>query len=263
MAPSSDSCRVWPLPRRSPLVICQSSQRLPSLTAAVFSSLNTDYTGAGGGGIGFVLSDERNFTCLSIGWDGKTQRGKTNAVFTRLNFIKPLRKPNRPFASHAGLAGTLNPQLSTAFARCTAFTCQGRLNNGTNPVTGSYDLAFTLSNTNNTGAIIAGPVGSIATPVTNGLFTATIDFGAGVFTGSSNWLEIAVRTKGMAQDFYAAFGLGADDKHIAVVDESGVALAAIQGLNQKLNEKDAEIQDLKVRLEKPEQLIIAKNGGGK
>ena len=49
----------------------------------------------------------------------------------------------------------------------------------------------------------------------------------------------------MAQDFHAAFGLGADDKHIADVDEGGVALAAIQGLNQKLNAKDAEIQDLK------------------
>ena len=50
----------------------------------------------------------------------------------------------------------------------------------------------------------------------------------------------------MAQDFHAAFGLnGADDKHIATVDEEGVALAAIQGLNEKLNEKDVEIQDLK------------------
>jgi hypothetical protein len=49
----------------------------------------------------------------------------------------------------------------------------------------------------------------------------------------------------MAQDFYAAFNIGPDDKHIAVIDEGGVALAAIQGLNQKLNEKDAEIQDLK------------------
>jgi phage shock protein A len=29
------------------------------------------------------------------------------------------------------------------------------------------------------------------------------------------------------------------------MDESGMALAAIQGLNQKLNEKDAEIQALK------------------
>jgi hypothetical protein len=50
----------------------------------------------------------------------------------------------------------------------------------------------------------------------------------------------------MAQDFQAAFKLdGADDKHISVVDEGGVALAAIQGLNQKLNERDAEIQTLK------------------
>ncbi len=50
----------------------------------------------------------------------------------------------------------------------------------------------------------------------------------------------------VAQDFHAAFGLnGPDDKHIATVDEEGVALAAIQGLNQKLNEKDAEIQALK------------------
>ena len=48
----------------------------------------------------------------------------------------------------------------------------------------------------------------------------------------------------MAQDFYAAFGVGADEKRIAVVDVSGVALAAIQGLNQKLDEKDAKIRAL-------------------
>ncbi|ARA92964.1 hypothetical protein AWN76_007185 [Rhodothermaceae bacterium RA] len=33
-----------------------------------------------------------------------------------------------------------------------------------------------------------------------------------------------------AQDFHAAFGLGADERHIATVDADGVALAAIQGL---------------------------------
>jgi hypothetical protein len=38
----------------------------------------------------------------------------------------------------------------------------------------------------------------------------------------------------MAQDFYAAFGVGPDVKHIATVDADGVALAAIQGLNQKV-----------------------------
>ncbi|MGP8240136.1 MAG: peptidase S74, partial [Limisphaerales bacterium] len=56
----------------------------------------------------------------------------------------------------------------------------------------------------------------------------------------------------MAQDFYAAFSLGADDKHITTIDEGGVALAAIQGLNQKLEEtraeskaKDAQIREFK------------------
>ena len=35
----------------------------------------------------------------------------------------------------------------------------------------------------------------------------------------------------MAQDFAAAFGLGADDRHIFPLDAAGVALAAIQGLH--------------------------------
>jgi hypothetical protein len=53
----------------------------------------------------------------------------------------------------------------------------------------------------------------------------------------------------MAQDFHEAFSLGHDDKHITSVDADGVALAAIQGLNQKLEEKLAEkareVEDLK------------------
>jgi hypothetical protein len=60
----------------------------------------------------------------------------------------------------------------------------------------------------------------------------------------------------MAQDFHAAFGLnGADDKHIATVDEDGVALAAIQGLNQKLDEKDAEIQQLRQSVAELKKLV--------
>ena len=60
----------------------------------------------------------------------------------------------------------------------------------------------------------------------------------------------------MAQDFHAAFGLnGEDDTHIATVDESGVALAAIQGLNQKLNEKDGEIQALKQSVAELKKLV--------
>ena len=66
----------------------------------------------------------------------------------------------------------------------------------------------------------------------------------------------------VAQDFHAAFGLnGDDDKHIATVDADGVALAAIQGLNQKLEEQRAENTELKARLEKLERLMNHKNRG--
>jgi hypothetical protein len=37
----------------------------------------------------------------------------------------------------------------------------------------------------------------------------------------------------MAQDFYAAFGVGADDRHITSIDEDGVALAAIKALRER------------------------------
>ena len=68
----------------------------------------------------------------------------------------------------------------------------------------------------------------------------------------------------MAQDFHATFALGGDDdRHINVGDEGGVALAAIQGLNQKLEQKEAEITELKTRLEKLEQLMSTKNGEAK
>jgi hypothetical protein len=53
----------------------------------------------------------------------------------------------------------------------------------------------------------------------------------------------------MAQDFYAAFGVGPDDKHIATVDADGVALAAIQGLNQKVEARSQKAED---RIEKLE-----------
>jgi trimeric autotransporter adhesin len=58
----------------------------------------------------------------------------------------------------------------------------------------------------------------------------------------------------MAQDFRAAFGLGEDDKHITTADVSGVALAAIQGLNEKLIQKDAEISKLKSKAAKVDKL---------
>jgi len=57
-----------------------------------------------------------------------------------------------------------------------------------------------------------------------------------------------------AQDFYKAFGLGLDNKHIGTIDEGGVALAAIQGLyRQNLA--------LKARLAKLEQKVAGMGAG--
>ena len=55
----------------------------------------------------------------------------------------------------------------------------------------------------------------------------------------------AIRHMGpSAQDFRAAFGLGRDDRTIATIDADGVALAAIQGLNRKL---EREVENLAAR----------------
>jgi hypothetical protein len=51
-----------------------------------------------------------------------------------------------------------------------------------------------------------------------------------------------------AQDFNAAFGLGFDDKSIAALDASGVALVAIQAMHAKLADLRAEVAELKARL---------------
>ncbi len=37
----------------------------------------------------------------------------------------------------------------------------------------------------------------------------------------------------MAQDFYAAFKIGEDDRHITTIDEDGVALSAVKALYRR------------------------------
>lgn len=59
----------------------------------------------------------------------------------------------------------------------------------------------------------------------------------------------------MAQDFAKAFGLGLGEDAIATVDADGVALAAIQGLNEELEDRDARIAALEARLATLERLV--------
>ncbi len=71
----------------------------------------------------------------------------------------------------------------------------------------------------------------------------------------------------MAQDFHATFGVGEHDRGITTVDADGVALAAIQGLNHKVESDRAKIAELeagnaelKSRIEKLERLMNEKHG---
>jgi hypothetical protein len=90
-----------------------------------------------------------------------------------------------------------------AFAQGTAFTYQGQLSSGTNLANGNYDLHFYLRD-----AVANGnPVGATNTlapvAVSNGIFTVTLDFGVGIFTGNPRWLEVGVRTNGSAGAYTA------------------------------------------------------------
>jgi hypothetical protein len=58
----------------------------------------------------------------------------------------------------------------------------------------------------------------------------------------------AIRHMGpMAQDFFATYGLGVDDR-LSAIDVQGVALASIQALHEIVEEKDAQIVELEARL---------------
>ena len=86
----------------------------------------------------------------------------------------------------------------------------------------------------------------------------------------ANWRyvgETSTHIGPMAEDFHAAFGLGADDAHIAPSDVAGVALASVKALASKLSERskalEADNAALRVRLEALERALeVAKNHGG-
>src|ERR1043165_5412185 len=78
----------------------------------------------------------------------------------------------------------------------TAFTYQGRLTAGGLPATAAYDFRFKLFNNDGQADQTAGQIGSANSkedvPVTQGLFSTVLDFGA-VFSGDKRWLQVEVR----------------------------------------------------------------------
>jgi len=65
-----------------------------------------------------------------------------------------------------------------------------------------------------------------------------------------------------AQDFKAAFGLGESDTGITTIDADGVVLAAIQGLNQKLEAENRALREELAGLKALVQSLAAKVNGG-
>ncbi len=83
----------------------------------------------------------------------------------------------------------------------TAFTYHGRLADGGQPVNGTYDLRFAIYDAAGGGTALAGPVTNSPVSVSNGVFMALLDFGGSVFNGQTRWLEIGVRSNGVAVNF--------------------------------------------------------------
>src|SRR5579872_894556 len=97
----------------------------------------------------------------------------------------------------AGLAA-LPPSAS---AQATAFTYQGRLGSNGNPANGSFDFQFSLWDAPAAGNPVGMTNTAASVAVTNGFFTAALDFGGTAFNGNTRWLQIGVRTNGGASPY--------------------------------------------------------------
>ena len=86
---------------------------------------------------------------------------------------------------------------SNCLAQGTAFTYQGRLNDGVGPANGTYDLRFAIYDAASGGVLQGNILTNTTTVVSKGLFTVTLDFG-NLFSGADRWLEIGVRTSSSA-----------------------------------------------------------------
>jgi hypothetical protein len=95
------------------------------------------------------------------------------------------------FGDDSGDGGGRSIEAVTALS--TAITYQGRLTDGGSPANGVYDLRFILYDAETGGAQVGSTVAAEDVTVTNGLFSTSLDFGAGAFNGDARWVEIAVR----------------------------------------------------------------------
>ncbi len=127
-----------------------------------------------------------------------------------------------------------------AAAQGSGFSFQGRLNDGTNPANGPYDLQFKLYDAIAGGGQIGSTLSRPATGLVNGVFSVTLDFGPAAFNNpSAVFIEIAVKPGGSTNAYtilgprqqltVVPFALRAD--RASTADAAGVANLAIRAVN--------------------------------
>jgi hypothetical protein len=93
---------------------------------------------------------------------------------------------------NTALAQSSEPPLVPQSALGTAFTYQGQLKKNGAPITDNCSMIFRLYDQASSGSLIGNPI-TTTVPITNGLFTVQLDFGANAFAGEARWLDIQVQ----------------------------------------------------------------------
>lgn len=83
--------------------------------------------------------------------------------------------------------------VSDTRAQGSAFTYQGRLTDNLVNASGIYQMRFAVYDASTGGAQLGITPDNTGVMVTNGVFTADVDFGAGAFSGDPRFLEVWIR----------------------------------------------------------------------
>ena len=134
--------------------------------------------------------------------------------------------------------------ITQAMAQTTAFTYQGKLTDGGSAPNGNYDLTFQLFDTSTvgSGAQLGATLNLNSVPVSSGVFTVQLDFGAcpSCFNGANRFLEIAVRPSAQGPK---------QDPPLPVSVELSPGAAADPGLAEAIRQRLREILVVQTSIE--------------
>jgi hypothetical protein len=96
----------------------------------------------------------------------------------------------------AVLSFTVSPAARAQAPVTQAVSYQGHLEKNNAAYDGAADFKFRLFDSEAAGSQVGGDLNFVGVTVDDGIFNATLDFGAGAFAGQARWLEIAAKTSG-------------------------------------------------------------------